>query len=44
MWISKEWYDDSIKPPATSNNSLAPALNYINTKLLAKIDNLFRAR
>ena len=43
-WKSKEWYDDSIKPPATSNNSLAPALNYINTKLRVKIDNLFRAR
>ena len=26
-------FDKSIKPPAASNNSLALALNYINTKL-----------
>ena len=33
--------EESIKPPPEFNNSLAPALNDINTKLLAKLDGLF---
>ena len=37
-WKLKVLSDESIKPPATSNNSLAPALNYINTKLRVKFD------
>ena len=28
----------SIKPPAASNNSFAPTLNYINAKIQAKLD------
>ena len=31
-WISKGLYDENINPPAGSNNSLAPSLNYIGTK------------
>ena len=31
-------FDKSIKPPATSNNSLAPASNHINTKLQVKFN------
>ena len=31
-WISKGFYDENINPPAGSNNSLAPSLNYIGTK------------
>ena len=30
--------DKNTKPPAVSNNSLAPVLNYINTKLQVKVD------
>ena len=33
---SKGLADESIKPPAASNNSLAPALNHSNTKLQLK--------
>ena len=29
-WKSKGWSDESIKPPATSNNSLNPRLDYYN--------------
>ena len=32
-WKSKRFYDESIKPPAVSNNSLISALNYISTKV-----------
>ena len=28
--------DESIKPPTTSNNNLAPSLNYIGTKTRVK--------
>ena len=31
-WKSKGFSDESIKPPTTSDNSLAPSLNYIGTK------------
>ena len=31
-------YDESIKLPAASNDTLAPTLNYINTKLQAKLE------
>ena len=31
---SKELFDESIKPRATSNNSLAPALNYVGNNSL----------
>ena len=30
--------DESIKPLIASNDSLAPALNYINSKLQVKVD------
>ena len=33
MWKSKRLSDKSIKSPALSNDSLAPSLNYVNTKL-----------
>ena len=32
-WKSKGLSDESIKPPAASNNSLAPVLNYIKSKV-----------
>ena len=35
-WKSKGLSDESIKPPATSNNSLAPALNYYGNKIRVK--------
>ena len=35
-WKSKGFSDESIKHPAASNNSLAPALNHILTKLQVK--------
>ena len=31
-WKSKGLFDESIKPPKTSDNSLSPALNYYGTK------------
>ena len=37
-WESKGLSDESIKAPATSNNSLSPALNYISTKIKVKCD------
>ena len=36
-WMFQGLPDENIKLPAVSNNSLAPALNYINTKLQVKI-------
>ena len=35
-WKSKGFSDESIKPPTTSDNSLAPSLNYIGTKTRVK--------
>ena len=35
-WKSKGLSTESIKPPTTSNNSLAPALNYYGTKMRVK--------
>lgn len=35
---SKRFSDESIKPPATSNNNLAPALNHIKSKIRVKFD------
>ena len=32
VWKSKKLFDESIQPPAPSNNSLLPALNCISTK------------
>ena len=37
LWKSKGLSDESIKPPTTSNNSLAPALNYADAKTSAKL-------
>ena len=37
-WKSKGLSDESIKPPATSNNNLAPLLNYIGIKTRVKFD------
>ena len=36
-WKSKGLYDESIKPPATGNNSLPPSLNYFGTKKICGI-------
>ena len=35
-WQSKGLSSESIKPPATSDNSLAPTLNYYGTKTIVK--------
>ena len=35
-WKSKGLSSESIKPPATSDNSLAPALSYYSTKTRVK--------
>ena len=35
-WKSKRLSSKSIKPPATSDNSLTPVLNYYGTKTRAK--------
>ena len=32
-WKSKGWSDEIIKPPITSDNSLAPALDYFDSKV-----------
>ena len=37
---SKGLADKSIKPSATSNNRLLPALNYVSNKARVKLDNL----
>ena len=37
-WKSKGFSDESIKPPATSNNSLASSLNYIRAKTRVKFE------
>ena len=37
-WKSKELSDKRIKPHATSNNSLAPSLNYNYNKVTVKLD------
>ena len=37
-WKSKGLSNESIKSPAVSNNSLAPALSHIKTKLRVKFD------
>ena len=37
-WKSKELTDKKIKPPATSNNSLALSLSYIGTKIRVKFE------
>ena len=36
-WKSKGSISESIKPPATSDNSLTPALNYYGTKTRVKL-------
>ena len=35
-WQSKGLSNESIKPPATSNNSLNPRLSYNDTKIKVK--------
>ena len=37
-WKSKGLSDESIKPPATFNNNLAPAISYIGVKARAEFD------
>ena len=37
-WKSKRLSDEVIKPPATSDNSLAQALNYVGNKIRVKLD------
>ena len=36
-WKSKGLYAETIKPPATSDNSLTPALSYYGTKTKVKL-------
>ena len=36
-WISKGLSSESIKPPKTSNNSLAPAINNYGTRTRVKL-------
>ena len=39
MWKSKELYDEGIKPPSTSGNSLNPRTDYFdNSRLRVKFD------
>ena len=40
-WKSKELSDESIKPPAASDNSLIPELNYYGTKTRVKFTGSF---
>ena len=35
-WQSKGLFDESIKPPTATNNSLTPELNYCGTKTKIK--------
>ena len=37
-WKSKGLSDEVVKPPATDDNSLAPALNYVGNKTRVKFD------
>ena len=37
-WKSIGLSDESIEPPATSNNSLAPVLNYVGNKTREKFN------
>ena len=37
-WISKGLSTESIKPPTTSNNSLAPEINNYSTKTRVKFN------
>ena len=37
-WNAKGLSDDVIKPPATSDNSFAPALSYVGNKIRVKFD------
>ena len=37
VWKSKGLSDESVKPPATSNNSLVPALSYVGIKTRIKL-------
>ena len=38
MWKSKGFPDEIIKPTVASNNSLAPAVNLIYTRLRVQFD------
>ena len=40
-WISKGLSSESIRPPTTSNNSLAPAINNYGTKTRVKFTGSF---
>ena len=40
LWKSKELSAESIKPPATSDNSLTPALSYYGTKTRRKFSRI----
>ena len=35
-WNFSGWSDEIIKPPSTSDNSLAPLLSYISKKIRVK--------
>ena len=35
-WKSKGLFAESIKPPATSDNSLTPSTNYVGNKIRVK--------
>ena len=37
-WKSKGLYDESIKPPSTSDNSLSPLIGYLGNKIRLKFN------
>ena len=37
-WKSKRLFDESIKPPATSDNSLPPLIDYLDNKIRLKLN------
>ena len=40
-WQSKGLFDETIKPPATSDNSLTPLINYHGNKIRVKFTGVF---
>ena len=37
-WKSKGLFDESIKPPTTSDNSLSPLIDYLGDKIRLKFN------
>ena len=40
-WKSKRLFDETIKPPSTSNKMLNPSLDYVGTKARVKFNEHF---